>query len=61
MNAAVPPNSNPVRDLLACGSKRKVSLLNRSSENLLKGNLLKGMGETLNVASEASFEANPSE
>jgi hypothetical protein len=42
--------------LLARGTKRKVSLLKRSSENLLKG-----MGETLNVASEASFEAKPSE
>ena len=45
-----------VRDLLTYGTKRKVFLLKRSSENLLKG-----MGETLNVASEASFEANPSE
>jgi hypothetical protein len=42
--------------LLARGPKGKVCLLKRSSENLLKG-----MGETLNVASEASFEAKPSE
>jgi len=44
------------RGLLAIGTKRKVFSLKRSSENLLKG-----MGETLNVASEASFEAKPSE
>jgi len=56
MNATALLKFQSVRDLLAYGTKRKVFLLNRSSENLLKG-----MGETLNVASEASFEANPSE